>query len=120
MDKDTAREVLKELDQVPAFRGQRLAAENQGIDVIAEVTKSLTQVNSILLKMGEMYFIKHPDLDRAPYGVFLEFNARTSMHDVKVRVGNASLTAAKEISSFILMQGELGKVLIDDKPDAGT
>ena len=94
MHPDTDR-ILELLMQEGAFRAQRMAAEQVRIDVRARISRGLFEAENILREVGQLFFLKNPHLEQAPYAYFLIYNVNTCLHDVNVQVGNAGIAATK-------------------------
>lgn len=108
MHPDTVR-VLTELEKLPGYRAQRLAAQHAGIDVEARISRGLAEIETLLQVKGQLFFGKHPSQDRAPYGVYLNYNVHDCCHDVILRIGNADMMAAQGKCFARIIVGEITK-----------
>lgn len=98
---------ISELEKIPAFRAQKIAAEHAKVDIRDRISHGLYKADDALLKIGAMYFRKNPHLDRAPFAYFLVYNVETRLHDINVQVGNEGIAATGRTAFARIMTGTL-------------
>jgi hypothetical protein len=96
---------IAELEKIPAFRAQKIAAEHAKVDVRTQISHGLYEAERVLTKLATMYFVKNPHLDRAPYAFFLVYNVETRKHDINVQVGNEGIAVTSRTAFARIVTG---------------
>lgn len=81
----------------------------------AVLSQALDAMDAALQDHGEQYFIAHPEMDEAPYRVFLERDPLSGRLLFYVAVGNASIHEAVRTALAQIMEGQMTRNIVKNE-----
>lgn len=79
------------------------------------LSQALEAMETALQNHGEQYFIAHPEMDEAPYRVFLERDPLTGKLLFYVAVGNASIQEGVRSAIAQIMEGQMTRNIVKNE-----
>ena len=79
------------------------------------LSQALEAMETALQNHGEQYFIAHPEMDEAPYRVFLERDPLTGKLLFYVAVGNASIHEGVRSAIAQIMEGQMTRNIVKNE-----